>query len=275
MTTPTATPGTASLSQATTTAQHGGFVWHDMMTPDPEASQRFYSAVLGWELQPWNGPLPYSMFVASGAPRGGFMQLPQDVQQQGVPAHWLSYVGTADVDHSASKAESLGAKVLVKPQDIPGVGRFAVIQDPQGATLALYASATHVPDANEVAPLGDASWHELWTTDAANAYDFYTSLFGWEGAGEFDMGPVLGPYRMFGRRGVGLGGMARLLPEMQGVPPHWLPYFHVASVADTVAKVKANGGTVQSGPMQVPGGDTVATCVDPQGGAFAVHEVKK
>lgn len=270
------TPTTSAPSPQTPAAPaHGGqFVWHDLMTPDPAAAQAFYSAVLGWELQRSNGAMEYTMFVASGAPRGGFMMLPENLEQQGVPAHWLAYVGSEDVDESVRRAEGLGARVVVHPQDIPETGRFAVLRDPQGAAFAMYTSRTALLDSHEMAPLGDASWHELWTSDVNAAYTFYTQLFGWEGAGEFDMGEIMGPYRMFGRRGLPLGGMAKLGPDMDNVPPNWLPYFRVSDVHDIVKRVKSNGGSVIAGPMEVPGGDVVAQCMDPQQGAFAVHQVK-
>jgi predicted enzyme related to lactoylglutathione lyase len=107
------------------------------------------------------------------------------------------------------------------------------------------------------------------TTDYDTAFRFYQALFGWELISDNDMGP-LGVYRIFGRNSLPLGGMFNTPPNVPA-PPNWLPYIHVDS-ADRVADlVTANGGTILNGPMEVPGGDRIAQCMDPQGAAFALH----
>jgi predicted enzyme related to lactoylglutathione lyase len=107
------------------------------------------------------------------------------------------------------------------------------------------------------------------TVDYKKALAFYRAIFGWEKIEEHDMGPM-GIYLIYGRHGIQLGGMFNKTADMP-MPPNWLHYIRVDS-ADRVAEVvKASGGTVMNGPMDVPGGDRIAQCMDPQGAAFAIH----
>jgi predicted enzyme related to lactoylglutathione lyase len=200
------------------------------------------------------------------------MTLPE--QAAGAPPHWLGYVGSPDVDGTARRAAELGGQVLVPPTDIPNIGRFTVLRDPQGAVIAGYTSASAQQPPPSAGPRpGEMSWHELATTDYQAALAFYTNLFGWEKQKAEDMGP-LGIYQMYGRNGQPLGGMFTKPAEMPA-PPHWLYYTLVSDLDGVVEKVKKAGGRILNGPMDVPGGDRIAQCMDPQGAAFALHERKK
>lgn len=247
-------------------------VWYELMTTDPKAAEAFYPAVTGWSAAAFPGlDMPYTLWTRGEAPLAGLMLLPDEARKAGAPPHWMMYVGTPSVDDTTGYAQGLGAQVIVPPTDIPNVGRFAVLSDPQGAVFSVYMSATSAAPAG--APkVGDFSWHELATTDHAAAFDFYRALFDWEQTGVHDMGPV-GLYRMFGRQGLVLGGMFNKPAEMPA-PPHWLLYVRVDDVQRAVAAVRAGGGHVLNGPMEVPGGDRIAQCLDPQGAAFAVHQLK-
>ncbi len=251
----------------------GRFVWAELMTSDPAAAQKFYLAVLPWGTSQFEGgPMPYTMWTSNGTSLGGVMTLPDEAKAAGAPPHWLAYIGTPDVDGTVAQATTLGGKVLVKPQDIPTVGRFAVLQDPQGAVFAVYTPAGEAPGHEGKAGIGEFSWHELATTDQTAALDFYTQLFGWDKADAMDMGPG-GIYQMYSRNGLTLGGVFTKPKEMPG-PPAWLIYVTVASVHKLIDTIKAEGGTILNGPMEVPGGEWIAQCMDPQGAAFAIHAAK-
>jgi uncharacterized protein len=271
MTTPTASP-TPALGSAAPSVR-GRFLWHDYMAHDVAAAQRFYGAVLGWGAQPWDGAMPYTMWTADGIPRGGYMAMPDEVRAQGAPPHWLTYVGVKDVDAAVAQAAALGARACFPAEDIPGVGRIAGIFDPQGALIAFYTPATPSDEPVGMAPVGDVSWHELVTSDAPAALDFYAAMFGWERHDDHDMGEF-GIYHVFGRNGQMVGGAYTKPEQMGDVPPNWVPYFRVEDIDAVVARVTANGGTILNGPMEVPGGDRVAVAMDAQGGAFGVHEVR-
>lgn len=119
-----------------------GFIWHELMSRDPEASQRFYEAVAGLTVNVvGEGPEAYRMLVAAGRPIGGLTgpRPGSDVWPSGGPAgHWVGYLETADVDAAAERTEEMGGKVLLGPLDIPGTGRVAVLRDPDEATFGLF-----------------------------------------------------------------------------------------------------------------------------------------
>jgi predicted enzyme related to lactoylglutathione lyase len=244
----------------------GRFVWHELLTTDTAAAAAFYQKVVSWRSQPSNMP-GYTIFMAGGVQVGGLMALPADTA--GTPAHWLMYVGTPDVDATVSQAQSLGARVCKAATDIPNVGRFAVLADPQGATFAVFTPSGSPPAAPST-PMGGFSWHELATTDVAAALRFYGELFGWKKGVGHDMG-AMGVYQLFDHGGSAVGGMA----NTQGAqtPPSWLSYVQVPDATRAVAAAKGSGGRLLHGPMEVPGGSWIALALDPQGGAFAVQEM--
>lgn len=246
----------------------GRFCWLDLMTTEPGAAKDFYEKVAGWgTVVDDAGGQPYTMWMNGPEPIGGVMDMPPQAAAAGAPPSWMAHVSTPDLEATMAKAEELGATIeMSKP--IPGVGSFAVISDPQGAVFAAFEPEGDAPGHDGPANVGEFSWHELATDDWEAAWAFYSELFEWEKTGEFDRGEA-GMYHMFGRNGQTLGGMYGRMPEM---PVNaWLYYVRVPDVEAAVTKVKELGGQVLNGPMEVPGGDTVAACVDPQGAAFAVH----
>jgi hypothetical protein len=253
----------------------GRFVWYDLMTSDPEAAQTFYKELIGWGTQAWEGPMPYTMWTHGDTPLGGVATLPDEAKKTGAPPHWLGYVQTPDVDETVAKAEANQGKVIAPAQDIPEVGRFAILSDPQGAVFAVFTPASEAPGNAGPPEIGEYSWHELNTTDHDNAWGFYETLFGWKKLDAMDMGEM-GMYQMFtsGDSEIPLGGMFNKPKEMPG-PPAWLYYARVDDVHQSVEKVTKLGGQVLNGPMEVPGGDHIAQCMDPQGAAFALHSMKK
>jgi hypothetical protein len=114
--------------------QHGAFSWSELMTPDVAPAKKFYGKLFGWEMQdmPMEG-MTYTVLNAGGSPVGGIMATPKEAA--GAPPHWGTYVTVSDVDATAKQAVELGGTLLVSPRDIPGVGRFCLIRDPQGAML--------------------------------------------------------------------------------------------------------------------------------------------
>jgi predicted enzyme related to lactoylglutathione lyase len=246
--------------------KRGRFVWHELMTPDPAAAREFYTHVTGWGTQPFGDA--YTMWTANGVPIGGVMALPDPT----APVGWLAYVSVPDINAAAAQVESLGGTIVKAPGKIPTVGYFAIVRDPQGAMFCLFTPETARPSEDAPAKPGEFSWHELATTGWQAAWTFYERMFGWEKRSEFDMG-AMGIYMLFGIGGVESGGLFNQPAEMPG-PPAWLHYVRVDSADDAAARVTARGGRVINGPMDVPGGDRIAQCVDPQGAMFAVHSKK-
>jgi uncharacterized protein len=245
---------------------HGKFLWHELMTTDPNGAGSFYTKVLGWKPQPWDKDPAYTVLLADKGPAGGAMQLPSGTTSS---PQWLAYVGTPDIGATVAAAERLGGRVVKGATDIPDGGKYAILADPQGATFGIYS------------PAGDGSgptnsefaWHELATSDYEAAFGFYQALFGWEKLGLHDMGPGMGKYLLFGRGGQQTGGMFKRPASMAESWPSWLLYASVPSASKAADAAKAAGGRVVNGPMQVPGGGWIAQLIDPQGAAIAVHQM--
>ena len=253
--------------------ERGRFVWYDLMTTDPEAAKSFYTQLVGWGTTVFEGAgQPYTMWTNGETPVGGVGELPEDDKTAGAPPHWIAYVLVPDVDETLSKATKLGGGVRVPGMDIPTVGRFGILSDPQGATIAAFTPEKTEP--GHPPEVGEFSWHELATTDPVAGYAFYEKLFGWEKADEMDMGEA-GIYQMYRQKGGHnpLGGIFKKPAEMPG-PSMWLYYVRVANCQAAADKVKTLGGQILSGPMEVPGGDHIVQCMDPQGAAFALHSTK-
>ncbi len=260
------------MATAVDTKVRGRFEWHDLMTTDPAAAQKFYAPLVGWGTMAWQGGAPYTMWMNGDKAVGGVVSLPADAVNRGVAPHWLAYIATPDVDATTRQATSLGATVLVPPADIPTVGRYAVLADPQGATFALFTAATDWPGHDGPALEREFSWRELATSDPEAALKFYQTLFGWVNSQAMDMGPA-GKYYIFDRDEVMLGGIYRAPPEQP--TPAWLHYIHVESVDQAAKKIPAAGGRVTRPPMDVPGGSRILNAVDPQGAHFALHSMPK
>ena len=248
----------------------GAFVWHELMTTDPAAARDFYSRLVGWSTSIHEeGETPYTMWMDGEIPVGGLMELPPDARAGNVPPHWMAYIATPDVEETTRKAEDLGATLLHGPHEIPEMGTFSVIQDPQGAVFSIWESASGEPAPEAPLRHGHFSWNELMTTDHEGAFDFYATLFGWAKTNAMDMGP-LGTYQMYGLADRTFGGMYNKPPEVQA-PPHWLHYVMVDDVDSAARAVEELGGRILHGPQDVPGGDRVVQCMDPQGAVFALH----
>jgi len=246
----------------------GRFCWFDLMTTAPDDAPDFYGQITGWGTAPFEtDDKPYTMWTNGEQPIGGIMELPQEALDAGAPPHWLAHLSTPDVKETASRAAELGGTVMME-MDIPTVGSFAVIADPQGAVFAAFQPLEAAPGHDDVPKLGEFSWHELATDGWEGAWDFYSDLFGWEKTDAMDMGEM-GMYQMYSRGEHPLGGMFNRPPETP--MSAWLHYVRVADVPAAVAKITELGGQILNGPMEVPGGDIVAQCMDPQGAAFAVH----
>lgn len=247
----------------------GRFCWYELLTPDPASAPGFYGAVTGWTTERWEGgQQPYTMWVHGDRQIGGIMELPEEAKAKGAPPHWLAYLSTPDVAATTARAKELGANLLLELLEVPEVGTITVLQDPQGAVIAAYQPSGSTPGSDGPPQVGDFSWNELATADWEAAWSFYSELFGWRKADAMDLGEM-GTYQMFGRGAHPLGGMFRKPTEMP--MSAWLHYVRVADVSAAAEKVKEAGGKVLNGPMEVPGGDLVAQCLDPVGAAFALH----
>jgi predicted enzyme related to lactoylglutathione lyase len=275
----TSTNTPRSESKTALPVSHGRFVWYDLLTTDVAAATSFYTNIAGWGTHELDMGLgrKYHVWTADDVPLGGVVRLKPETGLPGTPPHWVGAVAVADVDATVRQAVVLGGKILTHPMSIPEVGRYAVIGDPQGAVIALVTPVQPAEPALFAPKLSEFSWHELVTTNHETAFSFYSTLFGWKQMGEHDMGSAVGAYLMFGQPmsasdTAAYGGMYTAPPAVP-MPPSWLYYIRVESADDAAGMVKSLGGQVLAGPMDVPSGDRIAQCLDPQGGIFALHSV--
>jgi uncharacterized protein len=247
-------------------------VWYELMTTNPAAAETFYRKVIGWTSAPFDqSPNPYTTFKRSGdVGVAGLMQTPQGMN---MPPFWSMYIAVPDLDKAAAHVKQLGGSELSGVIDVPTVGRMQMLKDPQGAAFYIIQPAPREERPEAPPQVGEASWHELMTTDAEAAMKFYSEVFGWQPSEAMDMGEM-GKYQMFNRPIGMIGGMMNKPPQLASVPPNWAIYFLVDDLDAAVQRIIENGGKILNGPMEVPGGDRIVNAMDPQGAAFSLHEKK-
>ena len=250
------------------TSRNGEFVWYDVMTTDMKAAEAFYTKVVGWTARDSGMPgQAYTILSAGDVMVGGVMPLPADVK---APPHWTGYIGVDDVDTYAKRVTAAGGSIHKQADDIPGVGRFAVAADPDGAVFILFKPNGAGGPVAKTGQTGLVGWHELLAGDLEAAFTFYSGLFGWTKAEAIDMGPM-GLYQTFASKfgEPAVGGMMKKPAEFKG-PPSWAYYVTEDGIAAAADRVKTSGGQVVRPPHQVPGGSWIVQCTDPQGAHFAL-----
>jgi predicted enzyme related to lactoylglutathione lyase len=248
----------------------GTFCWVDLVTTDPAGAKAFYGGLFGWKSEdtPAGEAGTYAMLRLDGDEVGGLYEMGAERREQGIPPHWFSYVSVESADEVAARAGELGGTVYGDAFDVMGFGRMAIVEDPEGAVLAAWEPRTHV-GASRVNDAGCMTWNELQTRDPETASAFYSRLFGWETEPIEEDGKRV--YTTINNAGSQNGGFMSMTEQHGDAPPHWLPYFTVASCDDAVAKVRELGGGTLVGPLELPAG-RIAVVSDPQGAAFAIFE---
>ncbi len=247
---------------------HGRFAWHELMTTDVTSAKAFYAEIVGWDARDAStSGLAYTLFISGTTEIGGLMDLPPEATKKGATPRWMGYVGVDDVAAVTGRLKRLGGTVYVPPTDT-NIGRISVVADPQGATLALVDGlklGRH--DAAAVDQPGRVGWHELLAADPDKAVAFYGELLGWQKAAP-ETG-AMDSYQLFAVGGQTIGGM---FAKREREPfSFWLYYFNVDDIDVATRRVKAAGGRIFEGPIEVPGGAWVARCIDPQGAMFALQ----
>ena len=246
---------------------HGRFVWYELLTTNVAAAKAFYGDVVGWAAQDASTPqFNYTHLIAGGLAVGGLMELPEEGRKMGATPRWVGYVAVNDIDATAELLRRLGGAVYVPPTD-SNIGRIAIVADPQTATLALVGGLTFGDGSGEPDKPGRVGWHELLAADANKAFVFYRELFGWQPeAAENDH---MESYQLLSAGGRTIGGM---FTKLRRAPfPFWLYYFNVADMDAAVAGVRAGGGKVVQGPLELEDGSWITRCIDPQGAMFALQ----
>ena len=252
----------------------GQFFWHELMTTDAKAAEKFYGDVVGWKASDSGMPgQQYTLFNAGDRGIAGMLAITPDMAAHGARPGWLGYVSVDDVDGAVERVKHEGGKVYISPQEVPGVIRFAMVADPQGAPF--YVAKGLIANAPPPLPMGTpgtAGWNELMASDWQSAFGFYSRLFGWTKAEAHDMGPM-GIYQLFAAGGPPIGGM--MTKPAQVPVAHWGFYFNVDAIDAGAARITKGGGKIVNGPIEVPGGQWVVQAMDPQGAAFNLVAPKR
>ena len=200
------------------------------------------------------------------------MALTEDMKAGGGRPAWIGYIAVDDVDASVASIEAAGGRMLMPATDLPGVGRMAMVADPQGAPFYVMRGesdeTSHSFAATEPRP-GHCAWNELSTTDPEDAKAFYGGQFGWSKDGDMDMGEM-GKYE-FMSASEGRFMLGAIMPKMPEMPVSaWIFYFRVPDIDTAAGTIGDNGGTVMQEPVEIPGGEYSLVAADPQGAVFGL-----
>ncbi len=254
----------------------GQYLWHELLTTDPDAGAGFYAKVLGWSRFPYEGDPGYSMLGNAQGPVGGVRLLGKDPLADKAGPNWLTYVGVPDITAALATVQAKGGRVLHTVTAVPGNGgRYAVIADPQGAVIGLYEPGGDMAGNGSPPGPGPVAWHELTAENPEAALQFYHAVFGWDVVATHDMGGHVGTYYLFGKGTTQMGGVFIRSKDLPQGWPRWLVYLNVPGVTAAVEAAKAAGGKVLNGPHQVPGGGWMAQVLDSHGVAVALHGPKE
>jgi len=251
--------------------QIGHFIWYELLTTDVTAARDFYGKVIGWSMKDVTASeTVYTVMTAGDAPLGGLLDLPMEARQFGASPRWIGYVAADDIDATAAEIRRLGGAVLVPPTD-SNIGRISIVADPQTATFALVTGLTYGQRrSSALDELGCVGWHELLAADRREVFGFYGELFGWQRAcAETEPDDL---YQLFSAGGQTIGGMLTKVPSVR--QPCWLFYFNVDDISTALRQVRAGGGRILQGPIELPDGCWIARCVDPQGALFALQGLR-
>lgn len=249
----------------------GSFCWPELATPDAARAKAFYSALFGWT--PVDVPTSggsYTLLQLRGLDVAALRTLGDDERSRGIPSHFLTYVSTASADASAEKARELGGTVMAGPFDVEGIGRMAVVRDPEGVVFALWEARGHI-GARLVGEDWALCWTELATRDLARAKAFYGGLFGWTFEGAEDA-----EYLEIHRDGQPIGGVLPMRGDIwAGIPAYWMPYFQVPDCDATAARTVELAGGAAVPPKDIEHVGRFALLRDPMGAHFSVITLRE
>lgn len=239
-------------------------VWADLASSDLDASTAFYGAVLGWTRRDFPEFDDYADFQSNGKAVGGLAPKVGDAADA-----WTVYLKVDDIEAAVIAAAAEGGRVLHEPSAVAGMGRWALLEDPSGAEVAVWQAGPFAGFELVDEP-GAPCWFELHTTDFAAAVPFYEKVFGWTVASIGDTDD----FRMvvFGEPGTARAGILDSARNPDLESPRWIVYFAVADADRAASLVTANGGTVVDGPTDTPFG-RMSQAADSTGARFCLMQL--
>jgi len=240
----------------------GRFVWFDYVAKDIAKAQGYFGELFNWKTQ--EVPAPggsYSMIAIGDQTIGGYTPTPKGAPET---AHWLASLQVADANATAKQVKALGGKVLKDPDKMGDFGTFAIVADPLGGVFSLWQPVQAQGSGDFKELVGSFCWNELYTTDPEASIAFYSKLAGFTEE-KMQMGDST--YHILNFDGKGRAGVTKPPAPM---PQAWMPYVHVASTDQTIAKAKKLGSNVHVAGEDIPNVGRIGIFSDPQGGMLGV-----
>lgn len=248
---------------------HGTFSWVDCTSRDAEGGKTFYSELMGWQTEdvPMGDGLFYTFFKQDGETVAAISPMQPEMQSQGLPSMWNSYITVDDVDATAKKVQELGGTLMGEPFDVFDNGRMVVLQDPTGGVVSLWHPYKHIGSSLVNTP-GALTWTELYTHDPVKAMDFYGQLLGWEFEKMPDQAYWVG--KVNGRMNCGIMPINESMGDM---PPNWGIYFSVADIEAVTKKAEELGGQIAARLMDAGDVGRFSVIVDTAGAVATFMQV--
>jgi predicted enzyme related to lactoylglutathione lyase len=245
----------------------GRFVWRELFSTDVDASIKFYTELFGWTSSKMDmGGSDYVMFAFGEEQVGGLMAVTEDMPRR---SHFLDYVTVDDVDAAYAKIEEIGGRTLRAPMDIPGIGRFAVASDPQGAVFAVFKGEEEgATDTDRTPPDFTFCWSEVHARNVDSLVPFYHAIFGWTAEPMPADRPTVVFSTVMGKQ----VATCMQLPEGTEVPPHWIDYVAVPDTDEYAGKADTLGATILVPPTTIPNMGRFSVLTDPTGAPFALWQ---
>jgi len=250
----------------------GKVVWHDLLTNDPAASKHFYGELFGWTFESVAGldsDDAYTLIRHDGRLIGGMIDT-KALNNRTDISQWVVVVSVEDVDQASRAIAANGGKVLTPPKDLQRRGRIAVVQDPEGAPLALLQTKDGDPVDHEPA-MGGFLWDELWSSDVESAGRFYAAALGYQSIKrdtESDR-VTASQYHLLKMSDKPRAGI--LANPLEELSPVWVSYLRVENPAAITARVEALGGRVLIEARPRPVGGEVAFIAGPSNAGIALQ----
>lgn len=245
----------------------GAVIWYELMTDAVAAAASFYARVLGWRAVDSGLPGPgYRYWRHAGEDVGGLMALPDEARAAGARPAWFPYLHEPQVEARIATVAAAGGAVYMPATEVPGVGRFAMLADPQGAAFYVMAPVgAGASPAFSPERIGHGGWNELQAADLDAARAFYAAQFGWQSRG--DAAHPAGGQCFGTASGDELGAMVQGDP---GTRAWWLCAFNCDDIDAATRRLRAAGGKALDGLRRLPNGKWLLPAEDPQGARFGL-----
>jgi predicted enzyme related to lactoylglutathione lyase len=263
---PETVPATEPAGPAVGTG--GDFVWHELITDDLAASQRFYGELLGWQFESTSRQgKPYLLAHVDERYVGGLVEVEREPDDEAI-SQWVSYMLVTDIDRALAAIQQDGGRALVGPVNVGTATRAALVVDSQGAPLGLLQTTEDIDAViGDTVPTGGFLWRDYLAEDVEAALSFYTAFAGY-GRERESGGSALEHYVL--RRGRGGAGLVPI--RSAAVESNWLPYVRVDDAAALAGRVESLGGEVLLAPRSDVRGGSLAIVADPSGAALALQK---